>query len=207
MVVDPISAIAQPGNAEWSHSAVARLIDWTKEAGLTLLCTSLLAGSEPTLESTPLQISTIADTWMHLTYQVRAGERNRGISIVKSRGTAHSNQVRELVLRREGVDLADVYLAGGEVLMGSLRLEKEREAERARFHAEEEAARALARLDEAAADLESRIAQLSRELERTRAGRAALAAGQSGEARARASHREELRETRGADRAGGGSFT
>ena len=57
---------------------------------------------------------------------MQAGERNRGLSIVKSRGTAHSNQVRELVLSDDGVTLADIYTAGGEVLMGTLRWEKER---------------------------------------------------------------------------------
>jgi circadian clock protein KaiC len=73
----------------------------------------------------PLQISTLADTWIHLNYLVQAGERNRGMSIIKSRGTAHSNQVRELVLSDQGVTLADIYTAGGEVLMGTMRWEKE----------------------------------------------------------------------------------
>ena len=56
---------------------------------------------------------------------VHGGERNRALTIVKSRGTAHSNQVRELILIDEGVSLSDVYTAGGEVLMGTLRFEKE----------------------------------------------------------------------------------
>ena len=68
----------------------------------------------------PLQISTIADTWIHLNYLMQGGERNRGLSIIKSRGTAHSNQVRELILSDDGVTLADTYTAGGEVLMGTI---------------------------------------------------------------------------------------
>ena len=75
--------------------------------------------------NTPLQISTISDTWIHLNYLVQAGERNRGLSIVKSRGTEHSNQVRELILSNEGVTLADIYTDGGDVLMGTMRWEKE----------------------------------------------------------------------------------
>ena len=71
-----------------------------------------------------MQISTIADTWIHLNYLVQAGERNRGLSIIKSRGTEHSNQVRELILSDDGVTLADIYTAGGEVLMGTMRWEK-----------------------------------------------------------------------------------
>ena len=62
------------------------------------MCTSLLDETLPRSEGTPLQVSTLADTWIHLNYLVQAGERNRALSIVKSRGTAHSNQVRELIL-------------------------------------------------------------------------------------------------------------
>ena len=73
-------------------------------------------------------------------YLMQAGERNRGLSIIKSRGTAHSNQVRELILSDAGVTLADTYTAGGEVLMGTLRIEKENamraEAERKRHEIE-----------------------------------------------------------------------
>src|SRR4029079_10784142 len=80
---------------------------------------------DPRAESTALEISTIADTWIHLSYLVLGGERNRALTVVKSRGTAHSNQVRELVLRKSGPTLADVYSAGGDVLMGTRRWEKE----------------------------------------------------------------------------------
>src|SRR4030095_8711642 len=93
---------------------------------MTMVCTSLLDELDGQSEGgTPLQISTIADTWIHLNYLVQAGERNRGLSIIKSRGTAHSNQVRELILSDAGVTLTDIYTAGGEVLMGTLRWEKE----------------------------------------------------------------------------------
>ena len=103
-----------------------RLIDWSKADGITLVCTSLLDEMSSQNEGgSPLQISTLADTWIHLNYLVQAGERNRGMSIIKSRGTAHSNQVRELILSDAGVTLTDTYTAGGEVLMGTLRWEKE----------------------------------------------------------------------------------
>jgi circadian clock protein KaiC len=73
-----------------------------------VLCTSLIVGDTGDDEATAMEISTIADTWIHLAYVVRGGERNRTLTIVKSRGTRHSNQVRELLLRDEGVSLADV---------------------------------------------------------------------------------------------------
>jgi circadian clock protein KaiC len=132
LVVDPVSALAKAGNFDTAYSVAERLIDWAKSAGITLVCTSLLHEAATQMEGTPLQISTIADTWIHLNYLVHAGERNRGLSIIKSRGTEHSNQVRELILSKDGVTLADVYAAGGEVLMGTLRWEKEQEVLAAR---------------------------------------------------------------------------
>jgi circadian clock protein KaiC len=147
LAIDPISALAKAGNEDAAYSVAERLIDWTKEMGITLLCTSLLHDAGADVEGTPLQVSTIADTWIHLNHLVRAGERNRGLSIIKSRGTAHSNQVRELILSAEGVTVADAYTAGGEVLMGTLRWEKERAVQMARDEFEEETKRKLAVLE------------------------------------------------------------
>jgi circadian clock protein KaiC len=126
LVIDPVSTLSSAGNELTAHGVAERLIDWSKANGITLVCTSLLdeiAG--PVNGGSPLHISTLADTWIHLNYLVQAGERNRGLSIVKSRGTSHSNQVRELILSDSGVTLADIYTAGGEVLMGTLRWERE----------------------------------------------------------------------------------
>jgi circadian clock protein KaiC len=164
VVVDPISALSKMGNRGLAGSVVERLIDWAKVEGITLLCTSLIEGDIPAAEGTAIQISTLADTWIHLNYLVHAGERNRALSIIKSRGTSHSNQVRELILDSTGLTLADIYTAGGEVLMGTLRWEKER-AER-----QADAERRLAilrRKQELATEvdlLENRIGALQREL-------------------------------------------
>jgi circadian clock protein KaiC len=128
LVIDPVSTFARSGNETTSHGVAERLIDWCKADGITLVCTSLLdeLSGQTETAGTPLQISTLADTWIHLNYLVQSGERNRGMSIIKSRGTSHSNQVRELILSKSGITLADIYAARGEVLMGTLRWEKER---------------------------------------------------------------------------------
>lgn len=169
VVVDPVSTLSKAGNAEISHGVAERLVDWSKGEGITLLCTSLLGHDTPELESTPLQISTLADTWLHLNYQVRAGERNRGLSIIKSRGTGHSNQVRELILQDSGITLTDVYTAGGEVLMGSMRFEKEREERLERVEAEAGMRRQSLALESEALELEQQLQTIQRELDRKRA--------------------------------------
>jgi circadian clock protein KaiC len=125
MVVDPVSALIVAGGDIASQAMVKSLIAICKSRGITLLTTSLLEGDDPQRESALLSISTIADTWIHLSYMAQRRERNGALTIVKSRGTAHSNQVRELGLSREGITLTDVYISGGEVLMGTLRWERE----------------------------------------------------------------------------------
>ena len=89
MVVDPVSAIVKAGAALTAGRVAERLICLAKSEGITLLSTSLLQGAQPLSEETPVRISTIADTWIHLTNISQAGERNRALSIVKSRGMQH----------------------------------------------------------------------------------------------------------------------
>ena len=146
-----------------------------------------------------MQISTIADAWVHLSYLVQAGERNRGLSIIKARGMAHSNQVRELILSDTGVTLADTYTAGGEVLMGTMRWEKER-AERVANEVTEVAAR-LKRvmLDAQEAELEVRLKSLKVELEAKHVEKALLIRTTELHEGDRSRGRARMEELRGAD--------
>jgi circadian clock protein KaiC len=176
IVIDPVSTWSRSGSDLAAHSVAERLIDWSKASGITLLCTSLLDEMSSQAEGgSSLQISTLADTWIHLSYVVQAGERNRGLSIIKSRGTAHSNQVRELILSDTGVTLADTYTAGGEVLMGTLRWQKE-SAERVATEVTEVAGKLKrVRLDAEEAELEVRVKSLQVELEAKQVEKALLA--------------------------------
>ena len=199
MVIDPLTAIAKAGSVGAARTVANRLIYMAKDAGITLLVTALSEAEDPRTESTDLQVSTIADTWIHLSYLVRSGERNRALTIIKSRGTAHSNQVRELVLSRAGPTLTDVYSAGGEVLMGTLRWEKEAEdsARKTRQRAEFDHKRR--ELQFAEATTSAQIKALQMDLERQRA-ELALYSGQDEVRNVSTSAREtELRKRRSAD--------
>lgn len=125
LVVDPISALSYTGDSAEATAAALQLINAAKSAGVTAVNTTLV--ESPVGEATYSGISTVADTWIQLSYQPQGGERNRALSVVKSRGTGHSKQVRELLLSDDGVTLEDVYTAGGQVLMGTLRYEREAE--------------------------------------------------------------------------------
>lgn len=174
LVVDPLSAMLKAGGPLAALGVAQRLIHLAKRQGITLLITSLLEGNNPEVEATQLRISTIADAWIHLSYVVHGGERNRALTIVKARGIAHSNQVRELILSNDGITLTDVYTAGGEVLMGTLRYEKElaEVAEKERLRNQNELKRVELKVQEA--ELNAHIAALHRELETKRTELASL---------------------------------
>ncbi len=200
LVIDPMSTWSKSGNDSNTHSVAERLTDWSKANGITLVCTSLVdqMSSQTDGGSSSLQISTLADTWIQLSYLMQAGERNRGLSIIKSRGTAHSNQVRELVLSDVGVTLADTYTAGGEVLMGTLRWEKE-SAERVALEVKDVAARLKrVKLDAEEAELEVRVKSLQVELEAKQVEKALMiqtAKSREGELSRGRTRLEELRGT------------
>jgi circadian clock protein KaiC len=180
LVIDPISALLK---ADYPFSAMIceSLLDMAKALGITVLCTSLLDQTSGGVELSASQVSTIADTWMHVSYVARDGERNRALTIIKSRGTGHSNQVRELVLGASGIDVVDVYVAEGEVLMGSARAQKEADAarqqvlgritaERQRLNADRQLSEARAHVQAAALELKwkQREADLLMQAEETR---------------------------------------
>lgn len=125
VAIDPLSALARVGGGLAARAVAERLIYLCRNAGITVVFTSLLEGSDPHLETTTLHVSTISDSWIQISYALLNGERNRALSIIKSRGSKHCNQLRELIFSDTGITLADPYTAGGEVLMGTLRLEKE----------------------------------------------------------------------------------
>jgi circadian clock protein KaiC len=199
MVIDPVSAIGKAGGLDAARAVASRLIYMVKDQGITVFITAINEGDDPAAEATDLQVSTIADTWIHLSYLIRSGERNRALTIIKSRGTWHSNQVRELILSTTGPVLADVYTAGGEVLMGTLRWEKE-DAERGRNvqrRAEFDHKRRELQVSEA--DTHARIKGLQQDLERQRADLAAYSSENQARIVSSSDREKELRRIRGAD--------
>jgi circadian clock protein KaiC len=171
LVIDPLSALSTKLEHVASADAAQQFLDFLKGEGITVVNTSLSDGLS-TDEATATGIATIADTWIHVSYVVQDGERNRALTIVKSRGTGHSNQVRELTLSDEGVTLTDVFVAQGKVLMGVARWEAEQEehARTKRIHVEAELKRlqlqlaqaeAAARLQVVQTEMEARSAEIA----------------------------------------------
>jgi circadian clock protein KaiC len=171
LVIDPLSALStRIRHLAWVDAA-QQFLDYLKGEGITVVNTSLMKGMGAEV-ATATGISTIADTWIHVSYVAQDGERNRALTIVKSRGTGHSNQVRELTLSSKGVTLTDVFVAQGKVLMGVARWEWEQE-ERAkkrrtlvatdlkRLQLELAQAEAAARLQVVQTEMEARSAEIA----------------------------------------------
>ncbi len=124
VIVDPISALTVVGSDKEAKSMLTRLIDFLK----TRKVTSLLTGKTHVgdkLETSNDEIPSLIDTWVSLRDIEHQGERNRGMYILKSRGMAHSNQIREFILSDKGIDLFDVYLGPQGVLTGAARFGQE----------------------------------------------------------------------------------
>lgn len=168
LLVDPVSALTKAGGNRLSAEVTERMLDRTKSRGITVLMTTLLDDSLLEHEGTASHVSTIADTWISLSYNVWAGERNRALTIIKARGTEHSNQVRELRLSSKGPTLTDVYTAGGAVLMGTARIEREAQERRERYRRTAENEYQQEAVQAEIAEVEERVQALSRDLESRR---------------------------------------
>ena len=124
VIVDPITNLITIGSASEVRSMLGRMMDMLKSENITAMFTSLTQGGE-NLEKTEYGVSSFVDTWMLLRDFETNGERNRLINVLKSRGTAHSNQVREFVMSNDGIELVDVYLSADGMLTGSARIAHE----------------------------------------------------------------------------------
>jgi len=168
LVIDPISALFKANSLEEASNTIERLIDEARARGVTCILTSLNETDQPSIEATRSQASTLADVWITLDYSTHGGERNRSLSIVKARGTGHSNQVRELRLSEDGIALEDIYQYGSDVLMGTARMQKESEERHREQLAQAAQAQRQRELAQRLEDAEQRVAQAQAEAEQLR---------------------------------------
>ena len=167
VVVDPITNFLAVGDNLETKSMLTRLIDLLKTRQTTAMFTSLTAGAHE-IEETEVGVSSLMDTWILVKNIESNGERNRGLYILKARGIAHSNQVREFLLTDKGVDLVDTYVGLDGVLMGTARvsqLAREASAEKERLQFVHQKDRELKRKQEL---YEAQIAALKGQFESER---------------------------------------
>jgi circadian clock protein KaiC len=164
VIIDPISNFSSAGSGSAAEAMLLRLIDFLKSRQITAMFVNLTAGGNA-WERTDVGISSLIDTWLLLRDIELAGERNRGLYVLKSRGMKHSNQIREYLLTGDGIELKDVYVGPEGVLTGSMRAAQEDREKAATLAREQDIERKQRELARKRAALEAQIAALRSEFE------------------------------------------
>jgi circadian clock protein KaiC len=168
VIVDPITSLMVAGADVETKGMVTRLIDYLKGGQITSLFTSLTHGGHA-LQPSEIAISSLMDSWLSLQEFEGNGERNRVLHVIKARGMAHSNQVREFLISSRGIDLVDAYIGPSGVLTGASRVAQAAREKAEALASQQEAARRKRELTRKRATLEQRIAALRSEYETEKA--------------------------------------
>ncbi len=165
VVMDPISDLVNvSGVADRGRAATAMLtrqVDFLKAKRITALFTTLV--TEDQREPVEQMVASLIDTVLVLRTLEGNGEHNRVLSVLKSRGMAHSNQVREFLLTDRGIELADVYVGPHGVLTGSARSAQEAQEQSDAVGQQEELQQRRDALERARQSVEAQVAALWRE--------------------------------------------
>ena len=123
VVIDAITDFATMGSTLEVKWMTTRLVDFFKAHGITAIFNSLI--SNLSAEESGVGVSSTMDCWLHLVNVRDDMESNRALYLIKSRGMAHSNQIREFRITSKGIKLLDLYIGPAGAVMGSARLAQE----------------------------------------------------------------------------------
>jgi circadian clock protein KaiC len=164
VILDPITSLMDAGTDSECKGMVTRLIDYLKAGQVTTLFTSLTQGGHA-LQQSEAAMSSLMDSWLLLQDFEGNGERNRVLYVLKARGMAHSNQIREFLISNRGIDLVDAYIGPSGVLTGSARVAQNALEKAGILASHQEAARRKRELEHKRAALERQISGLRSEHE------------------------------------------
>ena len=164
VIVDPITSLMAAGTDSETKGMVTRLIDYLKGGLITSLFTSLTQGGHA-LQQSEAAMSSLMDSWLLLQDLEGNGERNRVLYVLKARGMAHSNQVREFLISNRGIDLVDAYIGPSGVLTGSARAAQTALEKAEALASQQEAARRKRELEHKRAGIERQISGLRADYE------------------------------------------
>jgi circadian clock protein KaiC len=164
VVVDPITSLLAAGIDFETKGMVTRLMDFLKGGQVTSLFTSLTRGGMA-LEQSEIAMSSLKDAWLLLQDFEGNGERNRVLYVLKARGMAHSNQIREFLISNRGIDLVDAYIGPSGVLTGASRVAQAAREKAEALASQQEAGRRKRELERKRTTLEQQIAGLRSEYE------------------------------------------
>jgi circadian clock protein KaiC len=159
VIIDPITSLMDSGTDSECKGMVTRLIDYLKAGQVTSLFTSLTQGGHALAQSES-SMSSLMDAWILLQDFEGNGERNRVLYVLKARGMAHSNQIREFLISDRGIDVVDAYIGPSGVLTGSARAAQGSLERAALLAGQQEAAQLKREVERKRAALERQIGDL-----------------------------------------------
>ena len=198
VVIDPVTNLVSGGSVGDVHAMAMRLVDYLKGRGITTVMTTLTSGGN-NLEQSEINISSLIDTWLLVRDIESGGERNRGLYVLKSRGMAHSNQIREFRLTNHGIELLDVYLGPDGVLTGSARLVQEAKAQSDEVEREDGARRRYLEVEAERKALAAQVAALEAKISLQDKEMQALQSQEKAQGQRRVAGREAMAKSRRAD--------
>jgi circadian clock protein KaiC len=198
VVIDPVTNLVSGGSVGDVHAMAMRLVDYLKGRGITTVMTTLTSGGDH-LEQSEINISSLIDTWLLVRDIENSGERNRGLYILKSRGMAHSNQIREFRLSNQGIELLDVYLGPDGVLAGSARLVQEAKAQADEVERQDKARRRYLEVEAEHRALAAQVAALEAKILLHEKDMQALESEEAAQSQRREAGRAAMGKSRGAD--------
>jgi circadian clock protein KaiC len=164
VVMDPITSLMDAGTASECRAMVTRLVDYLKAGQVTTLFTSLTQSGHA-LQQSEASMSSLMDAWLLLQDMEGNGERNRVLYVLKARGMAHSNQIREFLISDHGIDLVDAYIGASGVLTGSARAAQGALEKAAVLASQQEAAQLKREVERKRAALERQISGMRSDYE------------------------------------------
>lgn len=164
VIFDPINTFATSDKENEVKTMLMRIVDFLKANQITALFTGLTS-NKSILESSEVGLSSLIDTHIMLRDIESSGERNKGMYVLKSRGMANSNQIREFILTDQGVELREAYIGAKGVLTGSARIAQEANENADLLKHEKDIERKKRELERKRKVIETQIAVLHAEFE------------------------------------------
>ncbi|MGF9694568.1 circadian clock protein KaiC [Rhizobium sp. 0TCS1.26] len=196
VVLDPISAFMGSGELGEVQAMLLRMVDALKSQGITAVFTHLMHSADGATE-TEVGLSSLMDAWILLLNREASGEFNRELYLLKARGTAHSNQVREFVMTENGIQLLLPYVGEGRALTGSARRAQEARDRREQARRDGEIVQIREQLDNRRRQTQAQIAALQAQLEADEAEMRRKLAFEEQDAEQFSSDRQEMMKSRG----------
>ncbi|SNT27736.1 circadian clock protein KaiC [[Luteovulum] sphaeroides subsp. megalophilum] len=198
VVLDPISAFTESGDRLEVQSMLLRIVDFLKNRGITGIFTHLAHSQNEA--TTDAGLSSLMDGWVLMLNREVNGEFNRELYLLKARGMAHSNQVREFLMSDRGISLLPPHLGEGGALTGTARKAEEARLRRAEIERQTELGRLQQQIEQRRRRARAQIEALEAELQAEEIALKALVESESAHERQRLADADTLARSRGNER-------